>query len=96
MSANAFSFALNLNHLLSLFCDAAVCVCMCLYVFICVGGTCEDPTLFSLFQIFCLHGGLSPSIDTLDHIRALDRLQEVPHEVRLVYIALCLHQLALW
>ena len=31
-------------------------------------------------QIFCLHGGLSPSIDTLDHIRALDRLQEVPHE----------------
>ena len=32
-------------------------------------------------QIFCLHGGLSPSIDTLDHIRALDRLQEVPHEV---------------
>ena len=32
-------------------------------------------------QIFCLHGGLSPSIDTLDHIRSLDRLQEVPHEV---------------
>uniref|UniRef100_A0A8C6A4P5 protein-serine/threonine phosphatase n=1 Tax=Marmota marmota marmota TaxID=9994 RepID=A0A8C6A4P5_MARMA len=31
-------------------------------------------------QIFCLHGGLSPSIDTLDHIRAFDRLQEVPHE----------------
>ena len=31
-------------------------------------------------QIFCLHGGLSPSIDTLDHIRTLDRLQEVPHE----------------
>ena len=31
-------------------------------------------------QIFCLHGGLSPSIDTLDHIRAVDRLQEVPHE----------------
>jgi len=31
-------------------------------------------------QIFCLHGGLSPSIDTLDHIRALDRLKEVPHE----------------
>ena len=31
-------------------------------------------------QIFCLHGGLSPSIDTLDHIRALDRLQEVRAE----------------
>ena len=26
------------------------------------------------------HGGLSPSIDTLDNIRALDRIQEVPHE----------------
>lgn len=31
-------------------------------------------------QIFCLHGGLSPSIDTLDHIRTLERVQEVPHE----------------
>jgi len=31
-------------------------------------------------QIFCLHGGLSPSIDTLEHVRALDRVQEVPHE----------------
>ena len=38
-------------------------------------------------QIFCLHGGLSPSIDTLDHIRALDRLQEVPHEVRHILAA---------
>lgn len=31
-------------------------------------------------KIFCLHGGLSPSLDTLDHIRQLDRVQEVPHE----------------
>ncbi|XP_061541845.1 serine/threonine-protein phosphatase 2A catalytic subunit alpha isoform-like isoform X1 [Phycodurus eques] len=31
-------------------------------------------------QILCLHGGLSPSIVTLENIRALDRLQEVPHE----------------
>jgi len=31
-------------------------------------------------KIFCLHGGLSPSIDTLDQARALDRVQEVPHE----------------
>ena len=33
-----------------------------------------------MLQIFCLHGGLSPSIDTLDHVRAIDRVQEVPHE----------------
>jgi hypothetical protein len=31
-------------------------------------------------QIFCLHGGLSPLIDTLDKIRALNRIQEVPNE----------------
>jgi hypothetical protein len=28
-------------------------------------------------QIFCLHGGLSPTLDTLDHVRGLDRVQEV-------------------
>jgi serine/threonine-protein phosphatase 2A catalytic subunit len=31
-------------------------------------------------QIFCLHGGLSPTLETLDLIRQLDRKQEVPHE----------------
>lgn len=31
-------------------------------------------------QIFCLHGGLSPAVETLDTVRAMDRLQEVPHE----------------
>ena len=31
-------------------------------------------------KIFCLHGGLSPSINTLDDARKLDRVQEVPHE----------------
>ncbi|KAI9223011.1 serine/threonine-protein phosphatase PP2A catalytic subunit [Blastocladiella britannica] len=31
-------------------------------------------------QVFCLHGGLSPSIDTLDNIRGFDRFQEVPNE----------------
>ena len=31
-------------------------------------------------KIFCLHGGLSPSLDSLDQIKQLDRVQEVPHE----------------
>ena len=31
-------------------------------------------------SFFCLHGGLSPSTDTLDDINALERMQEVPHE----------------
>ena len=31
-------------------------------------------------RIFALHGGLSPSLDTLDQIRKLDRVRETPHE----------------
>ena len=40
-------------------------------------------------QIFCLHGGLSPTLDTLDHIRALDRVQEVRIASTLVVCACC-------
>jgi len=41
---------------------------------------CFSPLLKVESEIFCLHGGLSPSIETLDNIRNFDRVQEVPHE----------------
>lgn len=50
---------------------------MLLYKVLCQLGWCIP--LF-VFQIFCVHGGLSPSIQTLDQIRTIDRKQEVPHD----------------
>lgn len=31
-------------------------------------------------NIFCIHGGLSPSITTIDQIKLINRKQEIPHD----------------
>ena len=31
-------------------------------------------------KIFCIHGGLSPEIKTVDQVRLIDRRMEIPHE----------------
>ncbi|KFA81721.1 hypothetical protein S40288_05995 [Stachybotrys chartarum IBT 40288] len=40
------------------------------------GGTIGNPT----GAVLCVHGGLSPLLDTVDKIRLIDRKQEVPNE----------------
>ncbi|EHL01537.1 putative serine/threonine-protein phosphatase C22H10.04 [Glarea lozoyensis 74030] len=58
-----------------------------------IGGWCPDTNYLFLDmfdfltlsvvinnQIFCVHGGLSPSIHSIDQIKIIDRFREIPHE----------------
>ena len=47
--------------------------CTDVFDYLSLGALIED-------KIFCVHGGLSPSIYYLDELRAIDRKQEVPHD----------------
>ncbi|CAR21311.1 Serine/threonine-protein phosphatase [Lachancea thermotolerans] len=31
-------------------------------------------------ELFCVHGGLSPNVQTVDQIRVIDRFREIPHD----------------
>uniref|UniRef100_A0A8C0DAM0 Serine/threonine-protein phosphatase n=1 Tax=Balaenoptera musculus TaxID=9771 RepID=A0A8C0DAM0_BALMU len=46
-------------------------------------------------DIFCLHGGPSPSIDTLDHIRALDHISETFNHANGLTLVSRAHQLVM-
>lgn len=47
--------------------------CTEIFDYLCLAAIVDD-------KVFCVHGGLSPAINTLDQIRAIGRKQEVPHD----------------
>jgi len=55
----------NINDII----DLLTILCFCFCVMQLIDG-----------EILCVHGGLSPSIRTLDQIRTIERNQEIPHK----------------
>jgi diadenosine tetraphosphatase ApaH/serine/threonine PP2A family protein phosphatase len=49
----------------------------CCEVFDCLGLACVISD-----KVLCVHGGLSPSVEKLDQIQAINRRREVPHDGR--------------
>lgn len=47
--------------------------CTDLFDYLTISALVED-------KIFCVHGGLSPNIKTIDEIRGFDRIKEIPQE----------------
>jgi len=47
--------------------------CVNIFDLLCLSAIVDD-------MVFCVHGGLSPSLDTVDQIQDLQRKQEPPHE----------------
>ncbi|CAK9437113.1 uncharacterized protein LODBEIA_P15360 [Lodderomyces beijingensis] len=54
--------------------------CCEVFDYLSIGAVVGSPGSSGKEGVFCIHGGLSPDIDTVDQIRIMDRKQEVPHE----------------
>ena len=54
--------------------DACLCqACVEVFDCLCLSAVIDD-------SILCVHGGLSPSLDSLDQFKEINRFQECPHE----------------
>ena len=47
--------------------------CVVVFDYLSIGASIDN-------KIFCVHGGLSPAVSTIDEIRSIDRKIEVPHD----------------